>query len=246
MDLNEILSRLGPEEMLEKIGEFYGESAVFTTSLSAEDMVILDFITKNRNPVEIATIDTGRLPQETYTLMDKVKNEMGVNLKIYFPDSTEVQNMVNERGMNLFYSSTENRHLCCNIRKVHPLGEILKGKSVWITGIRSEQTEAREKAGKVEFDPIRKIWKINPIIDWTRKEVWNHIRQNEIPYNKLYDRSYKSIGCDPCTRSVGRNEPERSGRWWWEDGIKECGLHMSGSTNTSFYFSKNNNGDTSD
>lgn len=246
MDLNEILPKLGTEEIMIKIGELYGERAVFTTSLSAEDMVILDLIIKNGIHLEIATIDTGRLPQETYNLMDKVKNEMGVDLKVYFPDSTEVQNMVNERGVNLFYSSTENRHLCCNIRKVHPLGEILKGKSVWITGIRSEQTEAREKSGKVEFDPMRKIWKINPILDWTRMDVWNYINENGIPYNKLYDMNYKSIGCDPCTRSVGKNEPERSGRWWWEDGIKECGIHLPASEKTSFHYTINNRGDSAD
>jgi len=246
MDFYENLSKLGPEEMMAKVGETYGKRAVFTTSLSAEDMVILNFIIKQKNPMEIATIDTGRLPEETYILMDKVKNEMGVDLKVYFPNSTEVQNMVNEKGINLFYRSAENRHLCCNIRKVHPLGEMLKGKSVWITGIRSEQTEAREKSGKVEFDGERKIWKVNPILNWTREDVWNYIRQNEIPYNKLYDRNYKSIGCDPCTRPVGKNDPERSGRWWWEDGIKECGLHLSGSQTTSLYLSNNNNGGSGD
>ena len=246
MNLEEILSYQGPEDMLVKLGELYGYKAVFTTSLGAEDMVILDMIMKNRIPLEIATIDTGRLPSETYDLMDKVRNEMGVNLKVYFPDSAEIQRMVSEKGINLFYRSPENRHLCCNLRKVQPLGKILKEKSAWITGIRSEQTEARHNSRKVEYDAEREIWKINPLLDWTRENVWNYIRQNRVPYNKLFDRNYKSIGCDPCTRAVGKNEPERSGRWWWENSIKECGLHIPASGNISFRLSKDNMGDAGD
>lgn len=246
MKLDAILSDQEPTAMLVKVGELYRKKAVFTTSLGAEDMVILDMIIKNKIKVEIATIDTGRLPEETYKLMDMVRNEMGVDLKVYFPNSSDVQEMVNEKGVNLFYRSTENRHLCCNIRKVRPLGEILREKSAWITGIRSEQTEARRKSGKVEYDSDRRLWKINPLLDWKSKDVWNYIIQNRVPYNKLFDMNYKSIGCDPCTRAVGRNEPERSGRWWWENGIKECGLHTNASKNTFFQLGKNNRSDAGD
>jgi phosphoadenosine phosphosulfate reductase len=245
MNPDTILSDLEPAEMLAKTGELYGSNAVFTTSLGAEDMVILDLIMKSRTNIEIATIDTGRLPKETYDLIENVRNEMGVDLRIYFPDREEVEEMVNSRGINLFYRSRENRHLCCNVRKVNPLKKILQNKSAWITGIRGDQTSVRKLSKKCEYDSDHKVWKVNPLLDWSREEVWSYIRQNRIPYNSLFDNNYKSIGCEPCTRAVGREEDERSGRWWWEEGIKECGLHISENANAGFHVA-GRSGDSAD
>ncbi|MCL5802473.1 MAG: phosphoadenylyl-sulfate reductase [Candidatus Thermoplasmatota archaeon] len=223
---------IDPVEMLVRIGKHHGKSAVFTSSLGLEDMVITDMIARNNIDVEIATIDTGRLPDETYQLMEKVRLEMGVDIKVYFPERKEVEDMINSRGINLFYHSIDNRHFCCNVRKVNPLKNILRNRSVWITGIRGEQTVARKNSRKVEFVRDHNVLKVNPLLDWTRDEIWSYVKIHRVPYNILFDKNYKSIGCQPCTRAVGKDEDERSGRWWWEDGIKECGLHLTGEVST--------------
>ena len=204
----------------------------FANSLGAEDMVLTDLIAKNfmdKNGPDIAmfSLDTGRLPQETYDLMQAVRERYSVPLQIYFPDSAQVENFVAQNGVNGFYDSVENRKECCRIRKVQPLKRALAGKKAWITGKRRDQAVTRGSLEVSSFDADHGLQKFNPLLDWTNAEVWEYIKQNDVPYNKLHDRFYPSIGCAPCTRSVTPGEDIRSGRWWWENPEnKECGLHV--------------------
>lgn len=205
----------------------------FANSLGAEDMVLTDliaknFIEKNGQGIEMFSLDTGRLPQETYDLMQAVRARYNVPLKIYFPDSVLVEEYVAHYGVNGFYDSVELRKRCCHIRKVEPLKRALTGKKAWITGMRRDQAVTRGTLEVSSFDADHGLQKINPLLDWTNAEVWEYIKQNDVPYNKLHDRFYPSIGCAPCTRSVTPGEDIRSGRWWWENPEnKECGLHVA-------------------
>jgi phosphoadenosine phosphosulfate reductase len=175
-------------------------------------------------------LDTGRLNQETYDCMDAIRQRYGVAVEVYFPDALKVQEMVRAHGLNLFYNSVELRKLCCATRKVEPLNRALKDLKAWITGLRREQAVTRAAARKVELDRDHGgILKINPLIDWSYDQVWDYIRKRNLPYNRLHDQSYPSIGCAPCTRAVKPGENLRAGRWWWEQPeTKECGLHMRG------------------
>jgi thioredoxin-dependent adenylylsulfate APS reductase len=174
----------------------------------------------------VFTIDTGRLPQETYNVMDHVREKYGIPIEVYFPRAEDVEEMVRKHGLNLFYKSVELRILCCHVRKVEPLKRALSGLDAWITGLRREQAPTRAVIKKVEVDHVNGgIIKINPLADWTSQQVWEYIREKGVPYNALYDHGYLSIGCAPCTRPIKQGEDPRSGRWWWEKGIKECGLH---------------------
>ncbi len=225
---NEALGKIAQtDDILVKIAKEYGEKVVFTSSFGAEDMVITHLISKLDLNVEIATLDTGRLHQATYDFIDRAVKFYGLKLKSYFPEASEVEEMVNKSGYNLFYYSQENRKFCCNIRKVNPLEKVLAGKKAWITGLRAEQNKFRQNLGIMEKDTSRGILKVNPLIYWTSSDVWDFIKQNGIPYNSLHDKGYPSIGCEPCTRAIMPGEDERAGRWWWESGLKECGLHLS-------------------
>lgn len=215
------------EKTLMEASETYGADAVFTSSFGAEDMVITHMISSLNLDIQIATIDTGRLPQSTYELMDNSTQRYGLVLHTYFPDRVSVEDMVREKGMNLFYRSRENRKLCCGIRKVEPLGRILKDRKAWITGIRGSQSEFRQSMKRMEKDESRNVVKYNPLIDWDTEDVWNYIHDNRIEYNRLHDQGYPSIGCEPCTRAIRPGEDERAGRWWWESDVKECGLHVA-------------------
>lgn len=221
------------EESLREVNRDFGSDAVFTSSFGAEDMVITHMISSMGLDVQIATIDTGRLPQATYDLMDKTSQRYGVELHTYFPDRREVEEMVTSRGLNLFYHSQDNRKQCCAVRKVEPLGRILSGKKAWVTGIRGGQNSFRQNMKRVERDQSRNVMKINPLIDWDSSDVWDYIREYDIPYNKLHDQGYPSIGCEPCTRAIMPGEDERAGRWWWESDLKECGLHVPENPNRS-------------
>jgi phosphoadenosine phosphosulfate reductase len=176
----------------------------------------------------IFSLDTGRLYQETYDIMDELYKKYQIPFEVLFPDTKEVEEMVSTKGMNLFYDSVENRHLCCGIRKVHPLKRTLSNLDGWITGIRSEQTSVREDAGMLEIDDkFGGIVKINPLIGWNWNQVLDYLKQNSVPYHKLIDNGYPSIGCAPCTRAIKPGEDLRAGRWWWESQKdKECGLHV--------------------
>lgn len=226
-ELQNHLKEKKPEEIISYVAEkFQATEIVFTTSLSNEDQIITHLISKIQPGIEIVTLDTGRLFPETYELIEQTENILGVKIKVLFPDAQEVEQMVNQYGINLFYKSVEFRRLCCNIRKTKPLKKILQQKKVWITGIRQQQSITRYAAKEAEWDELNGIIKINPLVRWSEEQVLQYVKEKQLPYNKLYDRGYKSIGCQPCTRPVKPGEHERAGRWWWENPEnKECGLH---------------------
>jgi phosphoadenosine phosphosulfate reductase len=199
----------------------------FANSLGAEDMVLTDLIAKNQLNISLFSLDTGRLPAETYDLMQTLRSRYSVALQVYFPAAAAVENYVAKNGINGFYDSVENRKACCHVRKVEPLKRALAGRGAWITGMRRDQAVTRGSLEVSSFDADHGLQKCNPLLDWTNAEVWQYIQQNDVPYNKMHDRFYPSIGCAPCTRAVTPGEDIRSGRWWWEsaDG-KECGLHL--------------------
>ncbi len=208
------------------LAEFHPRIAL-AASFGAEDVVVIDMLMKLNGGARVFTLDTGRLPYETYALMEAIRERYGLAVEVYFPQADAVEVMVREHGVNLFYKSIENRKRCCGVRKVEPLGRALQGLEAWITGLRREQAVTRTEVRKVEVDPDHGgIVKVNPLADWTWAEVWEYIRAHNVPYNALHDRGYPSIGCAPCTRAVAPGEDPRAGRWWWENPeTKECGLH---------------------
>ncbi|MHB8545486.1 MAG: phosphoadenylyl-sulfate reductase [Nitrosotalea sp.] len=223
--LNESLET--PQEVLKWSLDSLHPRIAMASSFGAEDVVVIDMMMKINPKSRIFTLDTGRLNQETYDVMDEIRKKYNVNIEVMFPDRNEVEQMVSVNGFNLFYDNVGNRKLCCGIRKVHPLNRILSTLDGWITGLRADQTEVRSNANKLELDEQHNaIVKINPIIEWTWEQTWDYIKKNDIPYNKLHDKGFPSIGCEPCTRAIKSGEPLRAGRWWWEsDSQKECGLH---------------------
>lgn len=212
----------------EAVAEFSAEGALtFANSLGAEDMVLTDLILKQGLPVEIFSLDTGRLPAETYALIGQVEQHYDTRLKVFFPDAAAVEAYVRTEGINGFYHSVEQRKACCRIRKVEPLQRALAGKKAWITGLRAAQSTTRTGLPVREFDEGNALEKLNPLSDWSEAEVWAYLRVNDVPYNALHEQFYPSIGCAPCTRAVAVGEDIRAGRWWWEDpASKECGLHV--------------------
>ena len=223
----ELESKAAPE-ILEWGFDKYGDKMVLASSFGAEDVVLIDMMCNiNRNLTRVFTLDTGRLNQETYDLIDKIRKKYDIKVDAYFPNASDVEKMVANKGMNLMYESVENRKLCCNLRKVEPLKRALKQFDCWITGLRREQSATRNKILKIEVDTLNNnITKLNPLADWTNDEIWRYIREKKVPYNELHDRGYPSIGCEPCTRAIKEGEDPRAGRWWWEnDTHKECGLH---------------------
>jgi len=227
-ELNERFSKLDAAGMIEECLNLFGDKIVFATSLGAEDQVITFIISRFNKNAKIITLDTGRVFPETYDLLHKTINRYGVSIQSYYPDTAEVEDMVNTKGINLFYESIENRKLCCNIRKIKPLQRALMGSDAWMTGLRREQSVTREGMNYVEWDERNKMLKINPLLDWTEAQVWDFIKSNDIPFNTLHNLGFPSIGCQPCTRKVSPGEDLRSGRWWWElPESKECGLHSA-------------------
>jgi phosphoadenosine phosphosulfate reductase len=201
--------------------------AVFASSLAAEDMVLTDLILRAKLPIDIFSLETGRLPQETLAVLDAVKATYGYDITLFRPDPLAVERYVTQNGLNAFYDSVEMRRECCRIRKVEPLGHVLAGKKAWITGQRRAQSATRSDLAVQEDDPAHMMDKFNPLADWSEAEVWEYIRANDVPYNALHDRGYPSIGCEPCTRAIQPGEDVRAGRWWWENPeSKECGLHV--------------------
>jgi len=201
--------------------------AVFANSLGAEDMVLTDLIAKHQLGITMFSLDTARLPQETYDLMQEVRVRYGIPLHVYFPDGELIEEYADQYGENGFYDSVEARQRCCYIRKVEPLKRALSGRRAWITGMRREQATTRGGLEVSVFDADNGLHKFNPLLEWTNAEVWEYIRANKVPYNKLHDHFYPSIGCAPCTRAITPGEDIRAGRWWWENPeSKECGLHV--------------------
>lgn len=199
-------------------------------SFQAESSVIIDLASRINADLHVLTLDTGRLPQETHDMFDSVRERYGIEVQVIAPDPDDVKQMVRAHGSNLFYTSVEERRLCCEIRKSRPLDRALRGYDAWITGVRREQAATRANAEVVAIDHDHGgITKVAPLAAWTKAQVWDYIREHELPYHRLYDRGYTSIGCAPCTRATNPGEDERAGRWWWEiDGVKECGLHWKG------------------
>lgn len=217
-----------PTKVLEFFLTEYSKKIAFASSLGAEDQVLTHMILSIDPSVKIFTLDTGRLFPETYDLIDRTNNRFKFKMEVYFPAAKKVEKMVHEKGINLFYESVENRKQCCYIRKIEPLHRALEGFDIWITGLRKDQSITRHKNELVELDENNhgRI-KLNPLINWTEEMVWNYIEEYNIPYNKLHDQGFSSIGCQPCTRAIEKGEDVRAGRWWWEQPEhKECGLHQ--------------------
>ena len=207
-------------------GEFKG-SVTVASSFGAEDMVLIDMCAKLKLQMEIFTLDTGRLPQETYDVMDEAVKKYGLRFSVFAPAAEKLEELESAKGPNSFYESMENRKECCAIRKIAPLKRALSGKDCWITGLRREQALTRGSLEAIEWDEGNNMIKANPLALWSEKQVWDYIKENNVPYNKLHDKGYPSIGCAPCTRAVKPGEDVRAGRWWWETPEhKECGLHL--------------------
>ena len=203
--------------------------ATFANSLGAEDMVLTDLILKHKLPIQIFSLDTGRLPPETYDLMGAVEKHYKTQLTVFFPRADDVELYVRNQGINGFYESVTLRKACCAIRKVEPLKRALAGKRAWITGMRAEQAATRGNLAEQEYDEGNGLEKFNPLASWSDKEVWTYLKENGVPYNALHDQFYPSLGCAPCTRAISPGEDIRAGRWWWENPeSKECGLHVKG------------------
>ena len=228
-NLNREFERSSPEDILAWASANLGRSVALATSFQVQGMVLVDMFAKMDPEARIFTLDTGRLHSHTYDAMEKTREKYGINIEVLFPDRDEVEEMVTSRGVNLFYKSVENRRLCCQVRKTNPLNGFLKTLNGWITSIRADQTAQRADSSKFEIDYLHgRMLKINPMLDWTTEQVWDYVRKNDVPYNKLHDMGYPSIGCAPCTRAVEEGEDPRAGRWWWEqDSDKECGIHFS-------------------
>jgi phosphoadenosine phosphosulfate reductase len=215
-------------EVLKWAIDTYAPKIALASSFGAEDVIIIDMMVKiNKEKTRVFTLDTGRLNQETYDVMDAIRKKYDIQIEVYFPEHREIEEMVKIKGLNLMYESVENRKLCCEIRKVHPLNRALSKLDGWITGLRREQAITRANINKLEIDSSHgSIAKINPLADWTNEMIWDYIHKNNVPYNKLHDIGYPSIGCEPCTRAIHSGEDPRAGRWWWENATqKECGLH---------------------
>jgi phosphoadenosine phosphosulfate reductase len=221
---------LEPWDVLEWASERFGDRLALSTAFQDGDVALIDMAYRVDPSVRVFSIDTGRLPQETHDLVEELRERYpGLSLELLSPDALQVQRLVDRHGPNLFLRSVEQRLLCCNVRKVQPLNRALAGLDCWVTGLRRDQWASRTDIRKVEIDHDHDaIVKLNPLAEWTHDEVWDYLRDNDVPTHALYARGYTSIGCAPCTRAIAPGEPTRAGRWWWETGApKECGMHCS-------------------
>ncbi|UPT78620.1 phosphoadenylyl-sulfate reductase [Sulfurovum sp. XGS-02] len=224
--LNRKFKGTSPSEKLAYFLDVYRDRIGLSSSFGVEDQVLTDMVSKIDNNARIFTLDTGRLHPETYDVMDATNLKYNRKIEVFFPDTSSIQELYKTQGINGHYESLEKRKNCCYVRKIEPLQRALKGLDVWITGLRADQSITRTEVPLVEYDDNFKVIKVNPLIDWSEDDVWNYIKENNVPYNKLHDQGFPSIGCAPCTRAVKDGEDIRSGRWWWEDPEhKECGLH---------------------
>lgn len=226
--IQQLIANKSADEVLKSIATLNSEKIVFSTSLGYEDQVITHLIFSNNLSVDVFTLDTGRLFPETYSVLSSTLNKYKKQIKVYYPNTTAVEDLVTKKGPFSFYDSIENRKECCFIRKVEPLKRALNGYTVWITGIRADQSGNRMDMPMVEWDEVNKIIKVHPLLNWTLEQVKSYIVQHNIPYNPLHDKGFVSIGCQPCTRAIKAGDDFRAGRWWWEDtSKKECGLHST-------------------
>ena len=225
-DLLKEIEGLSLAESLKLVAGLYPGEVVFSTSLGQEDQVLTDAIARNNIPIRIFTLDTGRLFNEAYELIERTNARYRINMQVCFPDASDVEAYVSQNGVNGFYESVQNRKDCCYIRKVKPLNRALQGAKIWITGLRAGQSANRVDMQILEWDEDRQLCKFNPLINWTYEEMIQYIKENNVPYNPLHDKGFISIGCAPCTRAIEPGEDARAGRWWWETSQKECGLHV--------------------
>jgi len=224
--LNQRYKNSTAEELLRDFLTEYKGKIALSSSLGLEDQVLTNMICRIDKHIKIFTLDTGRLFPETYDLIHRTNQKYGIKMQVYFPEASQVEEMVNEKGINLFYESIENRKQCCGIRKMVPLKRAFAGLDVWICGLRKDQSVTREKMKAIEWDETNALIKLNPLIDWTETQIRDYIKTNKVPYNPLHDKGFPSIGCQPCTRAIMEGEDIRAGRWWWENpDTKECGLH---------------------
>ena len=220
------MNKLEPESILRWTYDNFSRVAI-VASFQAESSVIIDLASRIRRDLNVLTLDTGRLPRETHDMFDRVRARYGIEIEVIKPDPTETAEMVAAHGVDLFLDSVELRRLCCDVRKSRPLGRGLAGYDAWVTGLRRDQAATRAQTPVVAIDVEHNgITKVAPLATWSKAQVWNYIRDHDLPYHSLYDHGYTSIGCGSCTRATRPGEDERAGRWWWEvDGVKECGLH---------------------
>ena len=199
---------------------------VYSNSLGAEAMVLTDIIWSHLPQIDMFSIDTGRLPEETYALLERLQRRYQRRVRVVHPEAAELERLVARQGVNGFYHSVAARLECCRVRKVEPFRRAIAGFPAWITGVRREQSAGRAHGRDVEWDAEHGLYKISPLLEWSETQVWQYIRLKALPYNALHDRQYPSIGCSPCTRAIQPGESRRAGRWWWEQpATRECGLH---------------------
>jgi len=225
-ELNQQFKEASTQEVLEYLLKLDNNVAL-SSSFGAEDQVLTDMMLNIDKKATIFTLDTGRLPDETYSVMDATNLKYQVKVNVFFPKDTDIEKLYQEQGINGFYESIENRKNCCFVRKIAPLKRALKNVEFWVTGLRSAQSVTREDMNLFEYDAGNDVIKVNPLKEWSEEGVWKYIEDNKVPYNKLHKLGYPSIGCAPCTRPIKEGEDIRSGRWWWENPEhKECGLHF--------------------
>lgn len=225
--LNQQFASLSLEEAFETLSTLGFKNIAFSTSLGQEDQVLTDVIFKNNHPIKVFTLDTGRLFEQTYDILDKTQKKYNKSISSFAPDNNELEALLDSKGPYSFYDSIENRKECCSIRKINPLQKALKGVDLWITGLRASQSNSRSTLSFFSYDDAFGLPKFNPLVNWTLEEVENYLEQNNVPQNSLHKKGFVSIGCEPCTRAVKPGEDIRSGRWWWEESKKECGLHLN-------------------
>ena len=226
-ELTNQIQNLEIKEQLKFLAKEFKGKIAFSTSFGQEDQVITDIIFKNNIHIEVFTLDTGRMFEETYKVWNKTNEKYEKKITAYFPDNQQVERMVSEKGIYSFYNSIEDRKECCNIRKVYPLQRALKNVDLWITGLRAEQSVTRTELAILEENKTFNVIKFNPLTAWTLQDVLDYLSENKVPYNELHDKGFLSIGCSPCTRAIKKGEDIRAGRWWWESkDKKECGLHV--------------------
>lgn len=226
-ELQDNLKGLSTTDVVKTSFDYFGEDITFATSLGLEDQVLTDMIIKSNPSANIFTLDTGRIHQETYDCLSSTRKHYGIEINVFSPNQNDLQELIKSKGPNSFYDSIENRKECCGVRKMEPLKRALQEKKAWFVGLRRLQSITRKDLELVEWDGQNDLIKISPLWDWSTDQLWNYIKNNNVPYNKLHDQGFPSIGCAPCTRAIDSGEDERSGRWWWElPEQKECGLHF--------------------
>ncbi|GAA4431493.1 phosphoadenylyl-sulfate reductase [Ravibacter arvi] len=224
--LREAIAGKNETDALAALAGLFPGRVVFSSSLGYEDQVITDFIFRNNLDINVFTLDTGRLFEESQKTLQRTNKRYDTHIKTFYPDRDQVEKLVSEKGPYSFYDSVESRKECCFIRKVVPLNRALKDAAIWVTGIRAEQSGNRQAMEKLEWDEGHQLYKFHPLLDWSFDAVKDYVKTNHVPYNPLHDKGFVSIGCAPCTRAIVEGEDFRAGRWWWEDeSKKECGLH---------------------